>query len=369
MADGAATGASEPAQAPSPGWEAMRQVLARVAVGPRGSRDLDRAEAREATRLCLEREASDIQIAVFLIAMRLKRETADENLGVMDALLAASEVVVAETPDLVSLADPYDGYARGPHFAPVVAAILAACGQPAVVHGAWTTAPKEGLTARQVLEHRGLALGVGGGRESVHAAAARLSARGLAYVDLEDFCPALHALGGLRREIAKRVCLATLEKLVTPLRGRERTHLVAGHVHAGYEALMVQVADELGLHSALVLEAGEGHVDPWVHRDTACTLWRRGSAAEPLALQPKSYGLLISERPDWPPMEASVVSDLWDEALHRKRRTAAGQTVRLLSGTVLFQTGRASTIMRGIGLAHQAITSGAARDNLAAFAG
>jgi anthranilate phosphoribosyltransferase len=56
-------------------------VLSRVAVGPRGSRDLDRAAAREALRLCLDGEASAIQAAVFLIAMRLKRETSAENLG------------------------------------------------------------------------------------------------------------------------------------------------------------------------------------------------------------------------------------------------------------------------------------------------
>jgi anthranilate phosphoribosyltransferase len=349
------------------GWETMRGVLARVAVGPRGSRDLDRGEAREALRLCLDREASDIQIAVYLIAMRLKRETESENLGMLDALLGASHVVTADAPQVVSLADPYDGGTRSPHAAPVIAATLAACGLPTVVHGAWTTAPKGGLTSRQVLEVRGCRLGVGSGRGSVESAAQRLSERGVAYVDVEDFCPPLHALADLRREIAKRVCLATLEKLVTPLRGCEGTHLVAGYVHTGYEALIATIAADLGLASSLVLEASEGHVDPWVHRDTASHLWRRGAEPEILPLQPKSYGLLISERPVWPELTPASVSEIWDEALHRKRRTPVGQSVRLIAGTILFQTGRASTIMRGVGMAHQALTSGAAKDKLAAF--
>lgn len=349
------------------GWETMRGVLARVAVGPRGSRDLDRAEAREALRLCLDREASDIQIAVFLIAMRLKRETEAENLGMLDALCAASHVVTADTIQVVSLADPYDGGTRSPHAAPLIAATLAACGLPAVVHGAWTTAPKCGLTSRQVLQARGADLGVGRGLSSVEDAAQRLAERGVAYVDIEDFCPRLYALADLRREIAKRVCLATLEKLVTPLRGSEATHLVAGYVHSGYEALIATIAADLGLASSLVLEASEGHVDPWVHRDTGSHLWRRGAAPEILPLQPKSYGLLISERPVWPELTAASVSDIWDEALHRKRRTPVGQSVRLMAGTILFQAGRASTIMRGVGMAHQALASGAAKEKLAAF--
>ncbi len=360
MADGHEHGA---------GWEAMRDVLSRVAVGPRGSRDLDRAAAREALRLCLDGEASAIQAAVFLIAMRLKRETSAENLGFLDALVDASHLATADCPDLVSLADPYDGGLRAPHCAPVVAATLAACGLPAVIHGAWTTAPKNGITARQVLESRGLDLGVGRGADSVRAAADRLAEHGVAYVDVQDFCPRLSALAGLRREMAKRVCLATLEKLVTPLRASERTHLVAGYVHTGYETLLLELAADLGLASALVLEAAEGHVDPWVHRDTSALLWRAGGEPAALPVQPKSYGLLISERPDWPALTPASVSEIWDEALHRKRRTPAGQAVRLLAGTVLFQAGRASTIMRGVGLAHQALTSGAAREKLAAFRG
>ncbi|MEZ4266935.1 MAG: anthranilate phosphoribosyltransferase [Myxococcota bacterium] len=348
-------------------WETMRGILARVAVGPRGSRDLDRAEAGRAMRLCLDRGASDIQIAVFLIAMRLKRETEAENLGFLDALVGASHVVVADTPAVVSLADPYDGGIRAPHAAPLIAATLAACGLPTVVHGAWTTAPKFGLTARQVLEARGLKLAIGGGRASVESAAERLAERGVAYVDVEDFCPPLHALADIRREIAKRVCLATLEKLVTPLRGRESTHLVAGYVHTGYETLIATIAADLGLASALVLEASEGHVDPWVHRDTSSLLWRAGGQPEILPLQPKSYGLLISERPVWPELDAAAVAEIWEEALHRKRRTPVGQALRLVAGAILFQTGRASTVMRGVGMAHQALTSGGAREKLTAF--
>ncbi len=357
-----------------PGWTEMRAFLARVAVGPSGSRDLDRAEARRALELCLRREASDVQIAVFLIAERLKRETLDENLGFLDALVAASTVVYGPAPVVCSVADPHDGFVRTPHYGPVIAAVLAACGLPAYVHGVRTLAPKHGITARQVLEHRGVALGVGS-PDAVRAAAQRLAERGIAYVDVEDSCPALAALMPLREEIAKRPFLATIDKLTTPLRGRPRgeggaTHVVSGWVHSGYDETMAALLADQGIDSLLLIKGREGHVDPHVHRDTQTAGFRRdpeGSAvATEVVLRPKSYGLLLSDAEEATPtpLDVAAVSDLWDEAVHRKKRTAPGQTVRLAAGTILAQTGHASTIMRGVGMAHQAIWSGKARELL-----
>ena len=114
----------------SGGWETMREILSRIAIGPIGSRDLSRDDARQAMSLPLSREANDVQIGSFLLAARLKRETTDENLGFLDALVSASTIAEATAPDVVSLSDPYNGFHRAPHFAPVTASVLAACGLP-----------------------------------------------------------------------------------------------------------------------------------------------------------------------------------------------------------------------------------------------
>ncbi len=55
------------------------------------------------------------------------------------------------------------------------------------------------------------------------------------------------------------------------------------------------------------------------------------------------------------------MAEAWAEALDPRHRTAPGQIVRLLAGMVLSHTGRATTIMRGVGEAHQQIASGRAR--------
>lgn len=343
------------------GWERMRDVLRRVAVGPKGSKDLDRQEARLAMSLCLDRSASDIQIATFLIAERLKRETEEENHGFLEALMAASTIETADTPEVVSLCDPHDGYLRAPRFAPVTAAVLAACGLPAAIHGAITLPPKNGFTARRVLEHMGFDLGIGGGPSAVRDAASRMSTAGLAYVDVQDFCPALWGLTEIRTEMAKRPFLATLEKLVSPVRGAERTHVVAGWVHSGYETLLTSLMREIGMTSTLLVKGGEGHVDPKVHATTVTTGYRPGGAEFTEDIEPKCYGTLISEAPAWGEVDVGRVAEAWVEALDPKHRTAPGQIVRLLAGMILSHTGRATTIMRGVGEAHQQIASGRAR--------
>jgi anthranilate phosphoribosyltransferase len=50
--------------------------------------------------------------AIFLIALRMKRETMDENEGILAAILAESDRQQVEVDELVDLGDPYSGYNR-----------------------------------------------------------------------------------------------------------------------------------------------------------------------------------------------------------------------------------------------------------------
>src|SRR5262249_42087194 len=130
--------------------------LQRIATGPELSKDLARDEARDGMTLVLNGTISQVQAAVFLIALRMKRESDDENLGVLDALRAATNSAAAPVDDLVDVADPYDGFVRTLPASPFLPATLAACGLPAVIHGCARLGPKFGLTVRQVLAKAGV---------------------------------------------------------------------------------------------------------------------------------------------------------------------------------------------------------------------
>ena len=47
-------------------------------------------------------DVNDLQAAIFFIALRMKRETDDENKGVLDAILKASTAVTADVDERIT---------------------------------------------------------------------------------------------------------------------------------------------------------------------------------------------------------------------------------------------------------------------------
>jgi len=237
----------------------MSSILKRIATGPELSKDLSREEACEGMRLVLDGQVDPVQAGVFLIALRMKRETDDENRGMLDAIRAATRRVVAPVDEVVDIGDPYDGCNRTLPATPFLAPVLAACGVAAFSHGVESMGPKYGVTHRQVLRAAGLPVDLGS-----EEAAARLGAPGIgwAYIDQKTFCPKLHALTDLRTLIVKRPAITTAEVLAGPVRGRVKTHLVTGFVHKAYPRIYALLARHAGYDSALLVRGVEGGVVP-----------------------------------------------------------------------------------------------------------
>jgi len=237
----------------------MHSILKRIATGPELSKDISREEAGAGMRLILDGKVDPVQAGVFLIALRMKRETDDENRGVLEAIREATHGATAPVDEVLDIGDPYDGYNRTLPAAPFLPAVLAACGVAAVSHGVERMGPKYGVTHRQVLRAAGLPVDLG-----PEEAAARLGDPGIgwAYIDQQKFCPKLHALAGLRTLIVKRPAITTVEVLAGPVRGRVKTHLVTGYVHKPYPRIYALLARHAGFDSALLVRGVEGGVIP-----------------------------------------------------------------------------------------------------------
>jgi anthranilate phosphoribosyltransferase len=346
------------------------------------STDLTREEARDGMDLILTGSVDPVQAAVFLIALRMKRETDDENLGVLDALRAATRFSIARVDHLVDLADPYDGFARHLPPAPFLPAVLAACGVPTVSHGCRRLAPKFGLTHHQILQ----ILAAAGARIdcTTKEAAERIADFhiGWAYVDVEHFHPALDALAELRRLIVKRPCLSTLEKLCGPVRASGQTHLVVGYVHSAYEHLLPLVAREAGYASALVIRGVEGGVIPPLNAQARVVSYRNGGSDESGKLDPHEAGIEATVRAVPLPSgsdqetagESTDDSSEKTDLSHLAARAAetgmealggkAGPTrdsLVLGAAVILRQVGRADSLRAGADLAQRALDSGNAQ--------
>jgi anthranilate phosphoribosyltransferase len=271
----------------------MSSILKRIATGPELSKDISREEARAGMRLVLDADVDPVQAGVFLIALRMKRETDDENRGLLEAIREATLRATAPVDEVLDLGDPYDGYNRTLPAAPFLPAVLAACGVPTVSHGVQSMGPKYGVTHRQVLAAAGLPVDL-----SPEQAAARLGdARiGWSYVDQKAFCPKLYALTSLRTLIVKRPAITTAEVMAGPVIGRRRTHLVTGYVHKPYPRIYALLARHAGFDSALIVRGVEGGVIPGLSQTGKVFRYWDGGEETSVEFKPAELGIEQSVR-------------------------------------------------------------------------
>ncbi|HCV20024.1 MAG TPA: anthranilate phosphoribosyltransferase [Gammaproteobacteria bacterium] len=353
---------------------AMRACLQKIATGPEFSKDLSIEEAHAAMSHILAGRADPVQAGVFLIALRMKRETMDENRGILDALLQACVCVQAAVADVVHLADPFDGQTRGLPAAPFLPAVLAACGVSTVSNGAESVGPKFGITHAKVLRSAGVKVDLTPGQAAAQLAD---SAVGWAYVDQRQSCPALHDLVDLRSRIVKRPCLTTLDVLLPPVRGRTQTHLMTGYVHKPYPPIYTMLARQAGFSSAMIIRGVEGGIIPSLNQPARLFRYQDDGLDQELRLEPLAFGIQSSVRAvPLPPKVAAPVGGELTAAIDVDNLSTVAATAglealagvpgsmreSLVYGTAvcLYHLGKAPDHAAGAMLARDALDSGAA---------
>ncbi len=281
----------------------MRSIIQRIATGPELSKDIAEDEARAGMRAVLEGHIDPVQTGIFLIALRMKRETNEEFRGVLSGIRDITETVTAPVEEVLDIADPYDGYNRTLPAAPFLPAVLAACGVPTVTHGLETVGPKFGATHRQILRAAGLPVDL-----PVAEAAARLGdgGPGWSYVDQSRFCPPLNQLIDFRTQMVKRSAITTVEVLTGPIRGQNKTHLVTGYVHKPYPPIYAMLARHSGFASALLVRGVEGGVVPSLRQTGKFFYYRDPARDELLELDMEPAELAIHQEVRAAPLPADL---------------------------------------------------------------
>ncbi|MFT5505543.1 MAG: anthranilate phosphoribosyltransferase [Gammaproteobacteria bacterium] len=237
----------------------LRSAIQKVATGPEYSKDLDYEEALNTMEYILSGNADPVQTGIFLIAMRMKRETMEENCGILQALKNHSPTVEVNVEDLVDLSDPYDGYIRGVPASPFLPSVLAATGYATVSHGVQRLGPKFGVTHRRILKAAG---------KNVELEPAQVKTNlednsiGWSYIDQSRYCPIVHDLIELRQRMVKRQVLTTVEVLAQPLRATGITHIMTGYVHKAYPPIYANLARHAGFDNMVLIRGVEGGIVP-----------------------------------------------------------------------------------------------------------
>ena len=238
--------------------ELMKSVIQRVATGPELSKNISREEAKASMDSILNREVSDIRSAIFLIALRMKRETEDENLGVQDAMNENTSQITCALDNVINVADPYDGYTRNIPSSLYILPLLAELGFPTFSQGVESVGPKYGCTHHKILKLAGLDVLL-----SDKEVCDKLENKkiGWGYIDQSIFAPKLYGLKDLRSEIIKRPVITTIEVLANPIKAKN-THFVTGYVHKPYPPIYLMLARNAGFDSSIVIRGTEGGIVP-----------------------------------------------------------------------------------------------------------
>ena len=241
--------------------ERMKSYLQKIAAGPKMSKDLTRDEAVDALSILLNNETSRERAAVFLIAARMKLETLEENIGYWQALDQTTVKQEVKLEKLVQVAEAFDGFQRTPIFTFYMIPLLAEIGLPTYGHSALPLPPKFGITFEDLLvNHYGIST-----NQSFDQRKMLIEKFGFGYLGTQQTNLKLDALKSLRNEIVKRPMLATMEKMLMPLKAKTNC-LATNYFHPGYEESMLAVAPLGGWDIAMVGNGMEGSILYGVHK-------------------------------------------------------------------------------------------------------
>ena len=197
---------------------------------------------------------------------------------------------IINTPLLIDIANPYDGFNRHLNLSPFVAACLASLGFPTLLHGSTNCPPKYAITPEKILKQANLSSTL-----SIKEAKNQLEDPNikLAYLDQSQFCPELHQLKKIRQDMVKRPLLATIEKFLTPIRAT-KTILVTGYTHPAYKQKTINLLNQINIDQYLIIRGVEGSTQPPI--DKRCPIISKKESQSDQFISPTDYGLTKEEK-------------------------------------------------------------------------
>jgi anthranilate phosphoribosyltransferase len=336
---------------------AAADLLTRSIYAVASGRDLTLEDTAAVLSEIMAGNASDVQIAAFLIALRTKGETVDELAGLARTMRAHAVQVDVDSDELLDTAGTGGG--RRTFNVSTTAALIAA--------GAGCTVAKHGNRS---------ATGLSGSADVLEALGARidLSPAGVARCIEEVgfgfmFAPAHHQATRyvipVRRELAVRTIFNFLGPLTNPAGA---TRQLIGVSDAGYLEKMAGALAVLGTEHALLVSSHDGLDELSISAPTR-VVEVIGGEISCYDVEPADVGLATAAAEDVPGGDPTQNAET-------ARRIFAGETgptrpardlALLNAGAAIYAGGGAATLAEGVAAAQQAVDSGGAATALERF--
>ncbi len=322
---------------------------------------LDPAEAQQAMEIILRGEASTPQIAAFLVALRMKGETAGEIIGFARAMSRmATRVNLGDGRPLVDTCGT-GGDRHGTFNVSTIAAfVVAGAGVRVAKHGNRSISSMCG--SADVLERLGV-------RMQLDAAATARAIRevGIGFLFAPAFHPAMKYAQPARLELKMRTVFNLLGPLTNPA-GATAQVVGAPSEHAA--GLMAEALARLGIAHGFVVHGSDGLDEITTTGPTLAYEICSGSTVK-RTLTPEEFGVPRAVLDDLkggdPAVNCSIARSILEGERGPKR-----DIVLVNASAALIAAGQAGNFLNAMEIAAESLDSGAARrklEQLAAFSG
>jgi anthranilate phosphoribosyltransferase len=315
---------------------------------------LSEAEAAAAFETIMRGDATPVQIAGFMVALRMKGETVEELTGFARTARALATPIEVEGALLDTCGTGGDGLATF-NISTLAAIVAAACGARVAKHG--NRAASSLCGSADVLEQLGVKIDL-----APEGVARCIEQAGIGFLFAPIFHPSFRFAGVPRRELGVRSVFNILGPLCNPAGAR---YQALGVADASLAAKMADVLARLGVERAIVFHAGDG-MDELSTSSPSLVIEIDGGRKE-YQLDPADVGLKPADphavRGGGPEENARIARDVLAGADGPRR-----DVVLLNAAAALRAAGRAKDWRDGIGHAAEAIDSGRAAEVLSNWA-
>ena len=315
---------------------------------------LSEAEASAAFETIMRGDATPVQIAGFMVALRMKGETVEELTGFARTARALATPIEVEGALLDTCGTGGDGLATF-NISTLAAIVAGACGAKVAKHG--NRAASSLCGSADVLEQLGVKIDL-----APDGVARCIEQAGIGFLFAPIFHPSFRFAGVPRRELGVRSVFNILGPLCNPAGAKYQALGVADAMLAGK---MADVLGRLGVERAIVFHAGNG-MDELSTSSPSLVIEIDGGRKE-YQLDPVDVGLKPSDsqavRGGGPVDNARIAREVLEGAVGPRR-----DVVLLNAAAALRASGRAKDWREGIGAAAEAIDTGRAAEVLQRWA-
>lgn len=241
---------------------------------------LTREEMSRALGAIMDGEVPPARIAAFLVALRIKGETAQEITGAVEAMRARMTTVhTTRTPLIDTCGTGGDG-GKTFNVSTATAFVLAAGGVAVAKHGNRAVSSRSG--SADVLGELGIDIAAPKARVEE-----QLDRHGIAFLFAPSFHPAMRHAAPVRRELGLRTIFNVLGPLTNPAGARRQ---VVGVFDRGLVRPLAEVLGALGAERAWVVHGADGLDELTTCDESTIAEWD-GSHVRELTITPEELGL------------------------------------------------------------------------------